>query len=475
MTHISTAPRDRIVPSRRTPWFRHLYVWVLIAMVLGSSVGLLWPGVGTALKPLGDAFVSLLTMTLAPLVLCMVVAGIGAVANLGSVGKVALRSIIYFEAVTTIALALGLLAVNVVRPGDGLHVDADSLEMTENVAAGVAAGQDLEWYDYFLQIIPSNIVGSLADGAILPILFFAILLGISLQMMGERGRVVARGVERLGEALFQVVRIVVWAAPIGVFGAMSYTVGNFGSASLGALVQLIATFYATSLMFIVFVLGGVLLVIGLRPWRVLLYLKDEVLLALGASSSEVALPGIVRKLESVGVSKETAGISVTAGYSFNLDGTCIYLTLTTGFIAQALGIDMSLGQQIVLLLVMLLASKGTAGVTGGGFVMLTTSVSSLGLIPVSGVMLVFGIDRFMSECRAVVNSLGNAVAGLVVARWQGEIDPGQVHSIMAGHSPAFDSGRAELESVEQRDEQFFPDPAERPTPASARHTSAATL
>lgn len=423
--------------GRRRPWYSHLYVWVLIAMAFGTAFGLIWPETGKALKPLGDAFVSLLTMTLGPLVLCMVVAGISAVANLGSVGRVALRSIIYFELVTTIALGLGLLAVNVVRPGAGFHANADSLEMTEKVADGVAAGKGLAWYDYFLQIIPSNIVASLAEGAILPILFFAILFGISLQLMGERGRPIARGVERLGEALFQVVRIIVWAAPVGVFGAMAYTAGNFGAASLSALLKLILTFYATSAVFIAVVLGGILLAIGLRPWRVLRYFRDEVLLALGASSSEVALPGIVRKLENLGVSKSTAGISVTAGYSFNLDGTCIYLTLTTVFIAQALGVELSVGQQIMLLLVMLLASKGTAGVTGGGFVMLTTSVSALGLFPVAGVMLVFGIDRFMSECRAVVNSLGNAVAGLVIGRWQGEIRPAQVHAIMSDERPGF--------------------------------------
>ncbi|WP_396919573.1 cation:dicarboxylate symporter family transporter [Mycolicibacterium sp.] len=421
-------------PSRRTPWYRHLYVWVLIAMALGTAVGLVWPSAGKSLKPLGDAFVSLLTMTLGPLILCMVVAGIGAVANLGAVGRVALRSIIYFEIVTTIALALGLLAVNLIRPGVGLHADASSLELSDKVADGVAAGKELAWYDYFLQVIPSNIVASLADGAILPILFFAVLFGIGLQLLGERGRPVAQGVERVGEALFAVVRIVVWAAPVGVFGAMAYTAGNFGAASLGALLKLILTFYATSIVFIAVVLGGILLSVGLHPWRVLRYFRDEVLVALGASSSEVALPGIVRKLENLGVSKGTAGMSVTAGYSFNLDGTCIYLTLTTVFIAQALGIDLSIGQQVMVLLVMLLASKGTAGVTGGGFVMLTTSVSAIGVIPVSGVMLVFGIDRFMSECRAVVNSLGNAVAGLVIGRWQGEIRPAQVHAIIAGTS-----------------------------------------
>jgi aerobic C4-dicarboxylate transport protein len=244
-----------------------------------------------------------------------------------------------------------------------------------------------------------------------------------------------------------------------VFGAMAYTAGNFGAASLGALLKLIMTFYATSFVFIVVVLGSILLSVGLRPWRVLRYFRDEVLLALGASSSEVALPGIVRKLENLGVSKGTAGISVTAGYSFNLDGTCIYLTLTTVFIAQALGIELSVGQQVMLLLLMLLASKGTAGVTGGGFVMLTTSVSALGLIPVGGVMLVFGIDRFMSECRAVVNSLGNAVAGLVIGRWQGEIRPAQVHAIMSGELPGFTAEHERGGGVTAAEPEPAPEPA----------------
>jgi aerobic C4-dicarboxylate transport protein len=363
------------------------------------------------------------------------VGGIATVANLRQVGKVALRSIVYFEIVTTIALVLGLIAVNVVRPGAGMGVDADSLTVSEEVAERTAAGQSVDWTHYFTQLVPDNIVSSFAEGAVLQILFFSVLFGVALAVIGEPARPIARGVEQLSHVLFTIVRFVTYAAPVGVFGAMAYTTGNFGAATIGALLTLIGTFYGTSLVFVLVVLGSVLLLVGLHPLRTFGYFRSEILLALGASSSEVAIPGIVRKLENVGVSKGTAGISVSAGYSFNLDGTCLYLTLSSMFIAQALGIELSFGEQLVLLLVMLLSSKGTAGVTGGGFVMLTTTVSALSLIPVQGVMLVFGIDRFMSECRAVVNALGNAVAGLVISRWQGATTPAQIAAIMSGHRP----------------------------------------
>lgn len=419
----------------RTSWFRQLYVWVLFGMAAGVAVGFLAPGFGASLEPLGEAFISLITMLLGPIVFCMVVTGIAAVANLRKLGGVALRSLIYFEVVTTIAMLLGLVAVNVVRPGDGLAVDQSALEVTGAASKKIDAAQGMQWTDYILQILPGNIIESFATGAILQILLFAVLFGAALVVLGPKAKPVADGIERLSEVLFTIVRFVTYAAPVGVFGAMAHTVGAHGAAMITALLKLILTFYATSAVFIVVVLGGVLLTAGLNPLRTLRYFREEVLLALGASSSEVAIPGIVRKLENAGVSKGTAGISVSAGYSFNLDGTSIYLSLTTVFIAQALGINLSLGQQLLLLGVMLLSSKGTAGVTGGGFVMLSATVSSSGLIPVGGAMLVFGIDRFMSECRAVVNSLGNAVAGLVIARWQGEITPSAVNAIMAGSQP----------------------------------------
>ncbi|MGW0195717.1 cation:dicarboxylate symporter family transporter [Nonomuraea sp. NPDC003201] len=418
----------------RRPWYRQLYTWVFAGMAAGVIVGLVAPGFATSLEVLGDTFVGLLTMLLGPIVFCMVVSGIAAVDRLRHVGAIALRSIAYFEIVTTLALLLGLLAVNLVRPGAGLAVDPAQLQLTDEVSARVDAASEMSWSDYVLQIFPKNIVASFAEGAILQILFFAVLFGVALAVLGDRARPVARAVDRIGEVLFTIVRLVTYAAPVGVFGAMAYTVGHFGVATIGALLKLVGTFYGTSIVFVVVVLGGILLLVRLNPLHTFRYFKDEILLALGASSSEAAIPGIVAKLTRLGVDKGTAGITVSAGYSFNLDGTCIYLTLTSMFIAQALGIDLDLGRQLLLLAVMLLSSKGTAGVTGGGFVMLSTTVSATSVIPVSGVMLVFGIDRFMSECRAVVNSLGNAVAGLVIARWQGEISSSAANAIMSGRS-----------------------------------------
>lgn len=401
-------------------------------MVVGIIVGFLAPDFGASLEPVGEAFVALITMLLGPIIFCMVVAGVAAVSNLRKLGAVALRSLIYFEIVTTIAMVFGLVAVNVVRPGADLRVDPASLEVTAAAAERIDAAKGMRWSDYFTQLIPSNIVESFATGSILQILVFSVLFGIALTVVGEPAKGVARGVERLGTVLFTIVRFVTYLAPIGVFGAMAYTVGAHGAAVIGGLLKLIGTFYVTSALFLIIVLGGILLLARLNPLSTLRYFREEVLLALGASSSEVALPGIIRKLERVGVEKGTAGVTVSAGYSFNLDGTSMYLSLTTVFIAQALGIDLGLGQQLLLLVIMLLSSKGTGGVTGGGFVMLNATVASTGLVPIAGTMLVLGIDRFMSECRAVVNSLGNAVAGLVIARWQGEITSAEANAIMGG-------------------------------------------
>jgi aerobic C4-dicarboxylate transport protein len=414
-------------------------------MIAGIVVGFLAPDFGASLEPVGDAFIALITMLLGPIIFCMVVAGIAAVHDLRKLGAVALRSLIYFEIVTTIAMIFGLVAVNVVRPGADLRVDPASLEVSAAAAERIDAATGMHWTDYFTQLIPSNIVESFASGSILQILVFSVLFGIALTVVGEPAKVVARGVDRLGMVLFTIVRFVTYLAPIGVFGAMAYTVGAHGTAVIAGLVKLILTFYGTSALFIVIVLGGILLLARLNPVYTLRYFREEVLFALGASSSEVALPGIIRKLEAIGVDKGTAGVSVSAGYSFNLDGTSIYLSLTTVFIAQALGIDLDLGQQLLLLAIMLLSSKGTGGVTGGGFVMLNATVASTGLVPIAGTMLVLGIDRFMSECRAVVNSLGNAVAGLVIARWQGEITPGAANAFMRG-----------------RDEPASPEPDETP-------------
>lgn len=434
--------RESVSP-KRPRWFQHLYVWVLAGMIAGIIVGFLAPEFGASLEPVGDAFIALITMLLGPIIFCMVVAGIAAVRDLRKLGAVAMRSLIYFEIVTTIAMIFGLVAVNIVRPGADLRVDPASIEVSAAAEERIDAATGMHWSDYFTQLIPSNIVESFATGSILQILVFSVLFGIALTVVGEPAKAVARGVERLSAVLFTIVRFVTYLAPIGVFGAMAYTVGAHGAAVIAGLLKLIATFYTTSALFIVIVLGGVLLLVRLNPLHTLRFFREEVLLALGASSSEVALPGIVRKLERIGVDKGTAGVTVSAGYSFNLDGTSIYLSLTTVFIAQALGIDLDLGEQLLLLVIMLLSSKGTGGVTGGGFVMLNATVAATGMVPVAGTMLVLGIDRFMSECRAVVNSLGNAVAGLVIARWQGEVTAASANATMSGRDTSAIGGQHE--------------------------------
>lgn len=432
-----------MVPSRtgvaapvHKPWYRHLYVWVLAGMLAGALVGLVAPDFGASLQVMGDVFIALLTMVIGPLMFVMIVSGIGAVGDLRGIGAVALRSIAYFQVTTVLALLFAVTAVTLVRPGDGLTIDVGQLDVSDEVSEASAEASTASWSDYVVEMFPENIVASFAEGELLHILIFAVLCGIGLATLGERGRSVARAVDRLGEVLFAIVRLVLYAAPFGVFGAMAYTVGHFGVDAIVSLLKLIGTFYGTSIAFVVVVLGGALLLVRLNPIHVVRYFKDEILLALGASSSEVALPGIVRKLTAVGVRRGTAGMSVSAGYSFNLDGQSIYIVLAGVFISQAVGIELGVGQLLLLLLLVMVMANGTGGVTGGGFVLLTVTLAAFPVIPVAGVMIVFGIDRFMSECRAVVNSFGNAVAGLVIARWQGEVTAAEVNAIMAGRVPA---------------------------------------
>ncbi|TDC77604.1 cation:dicarboxylate symporter family transporter [Streptomyces hainanensis] len=434
------APKAEEPRTGRTPWYRRLFAWVWLGMAAGALVGWASPDAGRALEPLGDGFVGLMTMALAPIVFCMVVSGITSVGSFRRTGRIAGKALLYFELTTTTALLFGLLAVNLLRPGDRMHADADALRLSDEVASRIEPAQDLAWHERLLHAVPTNVVDSFARGEVLQVLVFAVLFGVALTALGERGRGVAEGVERLGEALFGVVRIVMYAAPLGAFGAMAYTVGAFGTATLHALGWLIGVFYVTSAVFVVVVLGGVVaLVVGLNPWHVLRHFREETLTALGASSSDVAVPGVIRRLRTLGVPRAEAGVTVGAGYSFNLDGTCVYLTLSAMFLAQALGLDLSFGEQVGLVVVMLLTSKGTAGVTGGGFVMLASSLSSSGVIPVAAVMIVFGVDRFMSECRAVVNVLGNAVAGLVVSRWEGTLDRERAAAVLRGEAAPVDT------------------------------------
>jgi aerobic C4-dicarboxylate transport protein len=436
----------------RRPFYKHLYFWVLIGIAAGALVGFLAPQVGSKMEPLADGFVDLITMLIGPIVFCMVVSGINSVHGFGSVGRLALRALLYFEIVTTVAMLLGLLIVNVLRPGAGVNANLSAMALSDDVQERVTAGESLDWYHYVLQVIPSNVVESFATGNILQILFFAVLFGITLLAMGRAGRRIVEGVDLVGRACYGVTRIVLFAAPVGAFAGMAYAIGEYGADAATSLLKLIGTFYLTAAIFIVLVLGAVVALTGLNIFALIRYIRSELLIALSMSSSEAALPPLMRRLEQLGCPKSVVGMTVGAGYSFNLDGTAIYLSISAMYIAQAANLDLSLWQQLGLLAVMLLTSKGTGGVTGGGFVMLATTVSASGVIPVGGLMLVFGIDKFMSECRAVTNVAGNAVAAIVMARVQGELDVARARKIVNGTHPPL--------PVEDTDVHTGPDPAD---------------
>ncbi len=406
--------------ARRKPFYRVLYVQVLFAIVLGFLVGWLAPHVAEApwMKALGDGFIKLIKMAIAPIIFCTVVSGISHIDDAKKVGRVGIKALVYFEIVSTLALGLGLLVGNVLRPGEGFTGSGDAAA----VADYAARAQHESTVDFILHIIPNSLVGAFADGEILQVLLISILFGFSLMVLGERGHTVRALVDDLGHAFFGVIAVIMKAAPIGAFGAMAYTIGKYGPSALGNLAGLIAAFYATSALFIVMVLGLIARFTGFSIFRFLAYIRDELLLVLGTSSSESALPQLMEKLERLGCSKSVVGLVVPTGYSFNLDGTNIYLTLATLFIAQALGVNLTLSEQLVILGVAMLTSKGASGVTGAGFVALAATLAVVSPALVPGMAIVLGIDKFMSECRALTNIIGNGVATIVVSAWEGELD-----------------------------------------------------
>jgi aerobic C4-dicarboxylate transport protein len=418
--------------SQRRPLHRTLYFWVLVGIVLGVLTGWLAPSFGVALEPVGLSFVNLIKMVIAPIIFCTVVTGIASMESMKQVGRVGGKALLYFEALTTLALILGLVVVNVVKPGEGIHADPTKIKVTEKVGGFIAQGEGSHWYDFIFHIFPSSMVGAFADGDVIQVLFISIVFAFALHTMGERGRPITRGIENIGQALFGIVRIVMYAAPIGAFGAMAFTIGKYGLSTLTNLGQLILTFYATAIFFVVVILGLVVRACGLSIFKLLRYLRSELLVVLGTSSSESVLPQLMRKLEHLGCPKPVVGLTVPAGYSFNLDGTCIYLTLAAIFVAQAQDVQLGIGSQIAVVLVLLLTSKGAAGVTGSGFIVLAATLSALGTIPVAGLMLVFGIDKFMSECRALTNLCGNAVASIVVSKWEGQFDLDRARRVLDG-------------------------------------------
>jgi aerobic C4-dicarboxylate transport protein len=408
------------------PWYQILYIQVLIAIVLGVIIGWLWPNLATNdwIKALGDGFIKLIRMVIAPIIFCTVVSGIAHIQDASKVGRVGIKALVYFEIVSTFALALGLIMGNLFQIGHGLAAKPDAAA----VANYVKQAEAQKTVDFILNIIPDNVVGALARGDILQVLFFAILLGFALMAMGERGARLRDIIDDTAHAVFGVIAIVMRAAPLGAFGAMAYTIGKFGPAALGNLIGLIVLFYATAGLFVIVVLGLIARFVGFSIVKFIAYIKDELLLVLGTSSSESALPQLMEKLERLGCSKPVVGLVVPTGYSFNLDGTNIYMTLATLFIAQALGVDLSFGQQLTILVVAMLTSKGASGVTGAGFITLAATLTVVSPVLVPGMAIVFSIDKFMSEVRALTNITGNGIAAVFVSWWEGELDKTTLHA-----------------------------------------------
>ncbi len=417
-------------PPPPRPWYAQLYFQVLAAIVLGAALGHFAPTTGEALKPLGDGFIKLVKMIIAPVIFLTIVTGIAGMRDLAAVGRVAGKAFAYFLFFSTLALIVGLVVANVVRPGAGLNIDPATLDAGK-VADYAAKAHETTLTGFLLGVIPDTFLSALTAGNILQTLFVAILFGIALALVGERGERVLNLLEDVAAAVFKVVAIVMRAAPIGAFGAMAFTIGAYGIETLANLVALVATFYVTSLLFVLVILGAVARLAGFSIFRLIAYLRAELLLVLGTSSSESALPSLIEKMERAGCPKSIVGLVVPTGYSFNLDGTNIYMTLAALFIAQACGIDLSLGDQLALLLVAMISSKGAAGVTGAGFITLAATLSIVPSVPVAGMALILGVDRFMSECRSLTNFIGNAVAAVVVARWEGKLDRERLAHVLA--------------------------------------------
>jgi aerobic C4-dicarboxylate transport protein len=413
--------------------FRTLYVQVLIAIAIGVALGVLYPNIGDQMKPLGDGFIKLIKMMIAPIIFCTVVLGIAGMEDMKKVGRTGGFALLYFEVMSTVALVVGLVIINVIRPGAGMNVDPSTLD-TKAVAAYAEPGKLGSTMDFILNIIPATVVDAFAKGDILEVLFFAMLFGFALHALGGKESMVFMVIEQTSAVLFRIVGIIMKVAPLGAFGAMAFTIGTYGFGTLANLAKLMATFYVTCLVFIFLVLGLIAWLHGFSILKYLRYIKDELLIVLGTSSSEAALPSFMLRLESLGAGRQTVGLVIPTGYSFNLDGTAIYLTMAAVFIAQATNTDLDIPHQLVLLAVLLLTSKGAAGVTGSGFIVLAATLSAVGTVPVAGLALILGIDRFMSEARALTNLIGNGVATLVVARWTGDLNIEQMNTGLANPS-----------------------------------------
>jgi aerobic C4-dicarboxylate transport protein len=421
--------------SSRKPLYKSLYFQVITAIVIGAILGHFYPATGEAMKPLGDGFIKLIKMIIAPIIFCTVVVGIAGMEDMKKVGKTGGLALMYFEIVSTVALVVGLVIVNVIQPGGGMNIDPATLD-TKGIAAYTGPGKMQGTVDFLLNIIPTTIVDAFAKGEILQVLLFSVLFGFALHRFGGRGTLVFDFIEKTSHVLFAIVGIIMKVAPLGAFGAMAFTIGKYGIGSLLSLGKLMGSFYATCLIFIFVVLGLIARAHGFSVWKFIKYIKEELLIVLGTSSSESVLPRMMAKMENLGARKSVVGLVIPTGYSFNLDGTSIYLTMAAVFIAQATNTPMTLTQQLTLLGVLLLTSKGAAGVTGSGFIVLAATLSAVGGVPVAGLALILGIDRFMSEARALTNLIGNGVATIVVAKWTGDLDTARLQRQLDGETDA---------------------------------------
>jgi aerobic C4-dicarboxylate transport protein len=417
------------------PFFKSLYFQVLLAILAGVLVGHYYPQLGEQMKPLGDAFIKMIKMIIAPIIFCTVVHGIASMQDMRKVGRVGLKALIYFELVTSLALIVGLVVANTLQPGAGMNVDPTTID-TKSIQGYVAKSKEQSTLQFLMDIIPSTVVGAFAQGEILQVLFFAILFAFGLQALGARGQALLGVIDQASHALFGVVGIIMKVAPLGAFGAMAFTIGKYGIVTLISLAHLMFAFYTTCVIFIVFVLGFFAMVAGFNIFKFIRYIKEELLIVLGTSSSESVLPRMITKMENLGCEESVVGLVVPTGYSFNLDGTCIYLTMAALFLAQATNTDLSLAQQLGIIGILLLTSKGAAGVTGSGFIVLAATLASVGTIPVASIALILGVDRFMSEARALTNIIGNGVATVVVSKWEGALDGDRMRRILNNETEA---------------------------------------
>lgn len=437
-----------IMSKKRTPIYKVLYFQVICAIIFGVLLGYFFPDVGAQMKPFGDGFIRLIKMIIAPVIFCTVVTGIAGMEDMKKVGKTGGLALLYFEVVSTIALIIGLIVVNVCQPGVGMHVDPSTLD-SGAVAAYTGPGKMQTTTQFLMNIIPHTVVGAFADGEILQVLFFSLLFGFALHKFGGRGTLIFDVIEKSSHVLFQIVGMIMRVAPVGAFGAMAFTIGKYGIGSLLPLAELMGTFYLTCLLFVLGVLGGICRWHGFSIFRYIGYIKEELLIVLGTSSSESVLPRMMAKMEHAGVSKPVVGLVIPTGYSFNLDGTAIYLTMAAVFIAQACDVQMTIMQQVTLLAVLLLTSKGAAGVTGSGFIVLAATLSAVGHVPVAGLALILGVDRFMSEARALTNMIGNGIACIVVGHWMKDVNEDQLNEVMHPKNRHLAEAAASAQELEQ--------------------------